>query len=238
MPKKYFLIVDTETTDSQKVADFGAVVCDKQGNIVASCGVLVAETYTNRVEHPLFTNGNSCTLWGKKSLARRYGRYDDMVKNGSRMIATVPAINRWLAQIAVKYRPVLTAYNLNFDLEKCTNTDIDLSIFPKRFCLWNAAAAKWGHSKGYRRVVLETLAFNPPTEKGNMTYQTKAEPMARFVTGNVNMPEEPHTALEDARDYELPILTAIVKGSKVSDYMNAPAYNWRNYQVKDWFTIA
>jgi hypothetical protein len=238
MPKKHFLIVDTETTDNGKVADFGAVVCDKQGNIVASFAALVTEIYTDRVNDPLFTRGNTCTLWGKKSLKRRYARYDAMIKNGSRTLATVPAINRWLAEIAVKYRPVLTAYNLSFDVGVCNNTDIDLSLFPNRFCMWNAAAHRWGQKRAFLQIVLETLAFNPPTKAGNMTYQTKAEPMARFVTGNVNMPAEPHTALEDARDYELPILVALVKGAKVKDYMEAPSYNWRNFQVKDKFKIA
>ena len=38
--KHYYLIVDVETTGDQRVADFGAVVVDRKGNIVASLGVL------------------------------------------------------------------------------------------------------------------------------------------------------------------------------------------------------
>jgi hypothetical protein len=238
MPKKHFLIIDTETTDAQTVADFGAVVCDKQGNVVASCGVLVAEYYTDRDNHPLFTDGNSNSIWGRSSLGKRYAKYDAMIKNGSRMLATVPAINRWLAKVAVKYRPVLTAYNLAFDADKCSRSGIDLDIFPKRFCLWRAAAQKWSQSRAYKQSVLEQLAFNNPTKFGNMSYKTTAESMARFVTGNPEMADEPHTALEDARDYELPILIALIKNSKVKEYMDAPAVDWRKHQVKDHFKAA
>jgi len=40
MKKDYYLIIDTETTMNDKVADFGAVVIDRQGNIQTQCGVL------------------------------------------------------------------------------------------------------------------------------------------------------------------------------------------------------
>ena len=36
--KHYYLIVDTETTKKQTVADFGAVIVTKQGEIVEQVG--------------------------------------------------------------------------------------------------------------------------------------------------------------------------------------------------------
>ena len=39
--KHYYLIVDTETTAKQTVADFGAIVMDRKGNIVEQFGVLL-----------------------------------------------------------------------------------------------------------------------------------------------------------------------------------------------------
>jgi aryl-alcohol dehydrogenase-like predicted oxidoreductase len=51
--------------------------------------------------------------------------------------------------------------------------------------------------------------FNNRTDKGNMGYKTNAEVMAHYVIGNYS--EEPHTALEDAQYYELPILVSILK---------------------------
>lgn len=234
--KKFFLIVDTETTQTERVADFGAVVMSRKGEIVASCGVLVREFYLDREAHPLFhTKDGADPLWGVKNLPQRYARYDQMLQEGSRMLASVAAINRWLAKVAGQYQPTLTAYNLAFDVDKLRKTGVDLDPFGNRFCLWHAAAAKWAHTLPYRRFVLEQAAFNTPTKLGNMSYHTDAEVMARFVLGTPDMPDEPHTALEDARDYEAPILKALIRNGKVAEYTNPPPYNWREYQVKDWF---
>ena len=179
--KKTFLIVDTETTQTEKVADIGCVVVDKEGNVLAQMGALVREFYLDSDAHPLF---------------------------------------------------------LPFDSGKCSNSGIDLDIFEKRFCLWAASAEKWGKTKAYRQFVLDTVGFNKPTKLGNMSYHTNAEIMARFVLDNPMMPDEPHTALEDALHYEAPILTALVKNTPVADYMNPPGYNWRNFQVKGNFKPA
>ena len=45
MKKDYYLIIDTETTINDKVADFGAVICDRKGNIADQCGVLVSGVF-------------------------------------------------------------------------------------------------------------------------------------------------------------------------------------------------
>jgi len=235
MSKKYFLIIDTETTQTDKVADFGAVVCDKQGRIVAECGALVREFYCDSEAHPLFHTKDADPLWGKANLPKRYAEYDRMLTDGRRMLASVAAVNSWLSKVNSKYRPIVTAYNLAFDRSKLSNSGIDISIFNESFCLWHAAARKWMHTKAYRQFVLDNHCFNTPTAKGNMTFQTKAEPMAAFVLGDANMPKEPHTALEDARDYEHPILVSLVKNTLPKEYMHAKPVTWRDVQVKDWF---
>jgi hypothetical protein len=234
--KKAFIIIDTETTQGGKVVDFGAVVCDKGGNVLASCAVLVREFFNDPETHPLFYAQNF--MGGKANLPKRYANYKAKLDNGQRMLASVPAINLWLAKANATFRPVLTAYNLKFDQGVMTETGIDHTIFQKRFCLWHAAAAKWGHTKAYRQMVLDTAAFNNKTEKGNWSYQTKAEPMTRFVLGDATFPNEPHTAYEDALEYELPILVALVKNTLPKDYMSASPYSWQNYQVRDHFKPA
>ena len=128
--KNYFLTIDTETTQDQLVADFAATITDKKGRIVNQCAILVKDIYTNADEHPLFhDSGDVASIWSKASLPARYARYDRMVEGGSRMIASVGAVNRWLDKAASTYRPVLTAYNLAFDAHKCANTGIDLTMF-------------------------------------------------------------------------------------------------------------
>lgn len=230
--KKFFLIVDTETTQSDKVADLGAIVCDKQGIIHASMGVLVRDFYLDREAHPLFHIGDF--LGGKANLPKRYANYDAMVERGDRMIASVTAINKWFARANAQFNPILTAYNLAFDASKARGSGIDLDMFDKRFCLWHSAMRKWAFSKAYRQFILDNHLFNPRTGHGNMSYTTKADYVAQFLLGP-DLPPEPHTALEDARDYELPILKALVKNTSPQEYMNPEPFNWRELQVKDWF---
>lgn len=229
--KQFFLIVDTETTISDHVADFGAVVVDKQGKIHAECGVLVAEFYNTE---KLFHDKNACDIWGFAGLHKREENYRAMLASGSRMLASVNAINRWLERANAKFAPELTAYNLAFDLGKCANSGIDLNIFDTRFCLWHSAAAHFADTKAYKQFIMDNHAFNTPTPHGNMSFKTNAEVMAAFVQGGALI-DEPHTALEDAKFFELPILQAIVKKSKWRE--KSKAYSWRDYQVREHFTV-
>ena len=232
--KKYFLIVDSETTQTDKIADFGAIVCDKQGNIHASCGVLIREFFLDRESHPLFHSRDADPLWGKQNLPARYAAYDEMLQRGDRMVASVAALNKWLARVNAQYGPILTAYNLAFDAGKARNTGIDLDMFGQRFCLWYASVEKWAYTKAYRQFILDNHLFNSPTTLGNMSYTTKADYVAKFLLGPY-LPPEPHTALEDARDYELPILAALVKNTSPKQYMNPSPFSWRELQVMNWF---
>lgn len=235
--KKFFLIVDTETTQTDKVADFGIIVCDKQGVIHYEGGFMVAEIFCDAVNHPLFhLFGDASDVFSAASLPARRARYDAMVKDGRRMVASVAAINSLLAKINARYSPVLTAYNLNFDLGKCANTGIDLTHFDKRFCLWYAAAAKWGRNKDFLHFVLENGYLGNRTKTGHVGVQTKADVVAKFLLG-ADLPDEPHTALEDARDYERPILAALVKNTKVAEYMTPRPYSYRDFAAKNLFTV-
>ena len=232
---QFFLIIDTETTIGDKVADFGAVLVNRKGEILHSAALLVREFYLDNENYPLFHDTSSDPLWGARNLPARYSAYNSMLSDGRRMLASVPAINRWLAKVNGKYNPIVTAYNWAFDKNKLGNSGIDVEMFEKSFCLWHVAANKYAKTKAYRRFVLENVGFNAPTKHGNMSYHTNAEIMARFILNDPDMPNEPHTAFEDVKDYELPILKAILKNTPTKELFEAPAYNWREYQVKDWF---
>jgi len=225
--KQFFLIVDTETTVKDTVADFGAIVVDRKGAIHTQCAVLLRDHF-DILE--LFYTGET-GFWGKSSAARRREAYTKMLNEGSRMLASVAAVNRWLEKVSGKYAPTLTAYNLPFDSDKCQRTGIDLNTFPTRFCLWAAASNTICRSKAYRNFVLENHLFNTPTEKGNMTYKTDAESVAGYLAGQ--MVKEPHTAIEDAIHFELPILTAILKRKAWRD--SVKPYDWKAFQVKSHF---
>lgn len=225
--KQYFLVIDTETTVKDTVADFGAVIIDRRGEISAQCAVMVKDHFTN---NELFYSGIT-GYWGKTSATRRKAKYNEMLEQGTRMLASVPAINRWLDKAAAKFSPILTAYNLAFDTDKCEKTGIDLNAFPIRFCLWSAASATICRTKAYKTFVLENHLFNTPTDKGNMTYKTDAESVAGFLNGKLT--KEPHTAIEDAIQFEVPILSAIIRKKKWRE--RVIAYDWKSYQVKNHF---
>ena len=226
--KQFWCVVDTETTMEDTVADFAAIIVDRHGKIFASCAVLVKNHYG---VHELFHDKKANDIWGYAGLEKRKNTYVNMLNSGTRMLASVNAINKWLNQAVGKYNPELTAYNLPFDENKCSNTEIDLSIFNSRFCLWKAAVGNITHTKAYRQFVLDNHLFNAPTEKGNMSYQTKAESVFGFLNGGFVV--EPHTALEDARDFEIPILTKILTKKDWKDKMIG--YDWNKHQVRDHF---
>lgn len=228
--KQYFAILDTETTMENTVADFAIIICDREGVIYNQCAVLVAGHYGN---FELFHDKNANDIWGYGGLNKRKENYKNMLDTGTRMLASVNAINKWINQAIGKYNPELTAYNLAFDKDKCQKTEIDLSGFKSEFCLWQASVGNICNTKPFKQFALENHAFNKPTEFGNMTMQTNAEIVCGFVKGEFT--KEPHTALEDARDFELPILREIVKRRKWKEKITP--YNWREFQVKNHFTV-
>lgn len=226
--RQYFAILDTETTSQDTVADFAIIICDKRGNIYNHCAVLVRDHFD---KYDLFFDPSARGLWSREYSQQKRKQYDAMLDSGNRMLASVSAINRWINQAIGKYNPTLTAYNLAFDKSKCENTGIELQGFNSQFCLWQAAVGNICNSKKYRQFALEHHAFNRVTEHGNMTFKTNAETVCGFVRGEFT--SEPHTALEDARDFELPILQFIVKRKKWRD--SIVPYNWKQFQVKNHF---
>jgi hypothetical protein len=227
--KQFFAILDTETTMENTVADFAIIIVDREGVIYNQCAVMVKDHYG---KFELFHDKAANDIWGYAGLERRKNNYVEMLNSGKRMLASVTAINNWIQQAIGKYNPTLTAYNLAFDKDKCEKTGIDLSGFKDSFCLWQAAVGNICKTKQYKQFTLEQHGFNSVTSFGNMTFQTNAEMVCAFIKGEFT--KEPHTSLEDARDYELPILQLILKKAKWKEKITP--YNWREFQVKDHFT--
>lgn len=228
--KQYFAILDTETTIENTVADFAIIICDREGKIYNQCSVLVSDHYG---KFELFHDKNANDIWGYGGLQKRKENYIQMLNTGTRMLASVNAINKWIQQAIGKYNPELTAYNLAFDNDKCEKTGIDVTGFSNNFCLWQAAVGNICNTKKFKQFVLENHGFNTPTQSGNMTLQTNAEIVAGFINGEYK--KEPHTALEDARDFELPILREVIKKRNWKEKITP--YNWRDFQVKNHFTV-
>ena len=203
--RHYYLIVDTETTQRGTVADFGAVLITKQGEIVERFGAMVLNHFGSL---PLFADATASdsSLWSEQSAKRREKDYYSMLESGERSISSVGLINQWLVGINARYTPVLTAYNLAFDLGKCRNTRIDLGIFAQSFCLMKAAKRQIGTLAEYHEFCNANDFLTAKLRKPSMT----ADTMAKFIFG-LSLADEPHTALEDAQFYEAPILTKILE---------------------------
>ena len=203
--KHFYLIVDTETTKKQTVADFGAVIVTKQGEIVERFGAMVLGHFGKM---PLFADATApdSALWSEQSAQRREKDYYSMLDTGERSIASPALINQWLVRVNAQYAPVLTAYNLAFDLGKCRNTRINLGIFAQSFCLMKAAKRQIGTLAEYHDFCHDNRFLTLALRKPSMT----ADTMAKFILG-VSLEDEPHTALEDAQFYEAPILTKILE---------------------------
>lgn len=228
--KQFFAILDTETTMENTVADFAIIIVDRKGIIHNQCAVMVKDHYD---KFELFHDKKANDIWGYSGLERRKNNYVEMLNSGKRMLASVNAINKWIDQAIGKYNPELTAYNLAFDLDKCEKTGINLAGFKSKFCLWQAAVGNICNTKTYKQFVLDNHGFNNRTDYGNMTAKTNAEMVAGFINGEFK--EEPHTALEDSRDFEKPILCEILKKNKWREKITP--YNWRNFQVKDLYSV-
>lgn len=226
--KQYFAIIDTETTIADTVADCAIVICDRKGVIFNQMAVIIKNEFEN---NSLFYDINAKGLWSKEYAQFKHDKYIKMLESGSRMFASVAAVNRWIAAAIGKYNPTLTAYNLPFDNSKCTNTEIDLTGFSDRFDLWGAAVGNICKTKQYRQFCLDNHLFNNVTEFKNMTYKTSAESVTGYLSGS--MTDEPHTALEDIIGYELPTLVNIL--AKKDWRKKILPYNWREFQVKDSF---
>lgn len=228
--KQFFAILDTETTIENTVADFAIIIVDRKGIIHNQCAVMVKDHYG---KFELFHDKAANDIWGYAGLERRKAAYVEMLNSGKRMLASINAINKWIEQAIGKYNPELTAYNLAFDVDKCQKTGINLDGFKSKFCLWQAAVGNICNTKMYKQFVLDNHGFNNRTDYGNMTAKTNAEMVAGFINGGFK--EEPHTALEDARDFELPILVEILKKNKWREKITP--YNWRAFQVKDLYQV-
>ena len=228
--KQYFAILDTETTVKDTVADIGIVIVDRKGNIYNQMAVLVKGQFD---EVELFYDNRAAGIWSFEYAQQKRAKYNQMLNSGARMLSGVNAINSWIQKAIAVYNPTLTAYNLAFDVSKCANTGIDVNGFESRFCLWQAAVGNICDTTAYKRFVLENHCFNKPTDKGNMTFQTNAEVVCGFLTGTLI--DEPHTAIEDAINFELPILTHILK--KRDWKSKITPYDWNKFQVRNHFKV-
>ena len=216
--KKLFLIADTETSMQKHVIDFGAVICDRHGNILHKIAVLITDFYETEDLFYCTQSG----FFGRRNLEKRKNAYIGMLNDGTRRLATVIQVNAWLNK-AREMGCDLTAYNLQFDKGVCAGSGIDLTGFRSEFCLWKESQRIYGKRKGFINFCVKHGLM---TAKFNI--QTGAEAISAYLKGEFE--KEPHTAFEDVLYHELPILVNILRQKKGIKH---EAYNWRNFRLAD-----
>lgn len=226
--KQFYCIIDTETTIKHTVADLGLLIVDRQGNVHNKLSVLVKGHFD---KYELFYT-HDLGLWAKQNEPKRRQKYVDMLNEGSRMLASVPAINKWIQKAIGQYNPILTAYNLPFDICKSKETGICLDDFRNSFCLWNASIGNVCQTRGYKKFCLDNHLFTNRTDLGNACFKTSAETVASYLYNE--MITEPHTAIEDCY-IERDILKHVVTRKKWRSKM--VPFNWRNMQLKDHYKV-
>ena len=201
--KKYYMILDTETTSNAKtVYDIAYTIIDRQGNIIEQANYLVKEI----IEHP-FLRG---ILQRDKYSAAKYQETYAELYTHKAMVKSFLDIRCNIRRAIRKYNCPVIAYNVHFDKTALNDMAKDLgkkSFFTKDtqiWDLWNIALFTLCDSINYTKFC-DTHGF--VNERGNR--QTTAESVYCYITKDPNF-KEAHTALADT-EIEAQILLACLK---------------------------
>jgi DNA polymerase III epsilon subunit-like protein len=227
-----YVIIDTETTSYDRAFDIGLVLTDLQGNILVkngkprAVGYMVSEIWEGLASQedvvkitkenekrrllglPLFEVPESVyydnsELWGINTINRRLTTFDHLPRRIEKTEFIKGVIN---SIINSGYIPV--AYNAKFDKEKLENTGIRINGW---LDLWGLSTQTLRKdtvlTARYVTKMLHTVRGVRESSRYGVlpTIATSADLIYHFLIDD-KAPEEPHTALEDAMDYEQPLL--------------------------------
>lgn len=204
--KTFFAILVTEATIENKVADLGIVICDREGHLHNQCAVLIDDNY-NHLE--IFCDENLNGALRVACLERRRTNYEEMINARVRIVSNVNTINSWINQVIDKYDPILTAYDLDINSTRCQNTGIDVSNFSERFCFRDAIIDNIRDTEKYIKFAAKNNLADRSGEWFCMDFKEAMENIYWFLFGRRKIIS--NTALEDARDFQIPILASILK---------------------------
>ena len=199
--KKYFLVVDVETTNSTEQAltyDIGFSVCDKKGNVYESKSFAISDIFFD--EKKIY---NNYELMDSAYYANKLPQYYEGMRSGAWKVVPLLVARQEIHRLMKEYNiNVVCAYNCNFDKNALNTTLRYISkskirwFFPygtEFYCIWNMACQTICKQKGYLRFCLKNGLYS---ESGNM--KTSAETVWAYMTQNPNF-EEKHTGLEDVK---------------------------------------
>lgn len=184
-------IVDTETTKSGMVYDFGAAIMNAAtGEIIDTMNVIVEETF------------NDVSLMATSYYANKIPAYLEAINAGAlEVLGFSDCFKRFGALLESYNVRSVWAYNMAFDFKALNRTVAELSngfvtsFFPasvKCYDLMSSAINLIGNTRRYQKWAIEHN-YVTPTGRARAT----AETMFRFIADDDSFIEE-HTALSDA----------------------------------------
>ena len=205
-------VTDTETANSVEQPlpyDIGYKITDCHQNELVRRSFLVAEIYYNHKD-----------LMQSAYYADKLPQYEEEVKRGERIIASIYTIRKIILEDMKKYNiTVIYAYNMSFD-KNAINNDIRYITKSKyRYffpygtefrCIWHMACQVLLARPSFIKFALANGYVSP---KGNIL--TNAEVCYRYITGNTDFVEQ-HKGIDDV-DIETEILFACKRQHKKMD---------------------
>lgn len=188
--KKYFMVVDVETTNGFKkplVYDVGFAICDKKGHIFEKHSYIVDEIFNNK------------SLMSTAYYKEKVPRYLKGIEEGVFTVKSFTEIRDILNDCIERWNvTVISAYNLNFDANALGTTAKHLLKINKFLThrvemldIWSFACEVLFRQRTFHKVAVEEEWVS---EAGNL--RTSAEIAHRYITGTHEFEEE-HTGLED-----------------------------------------
>ena len=191
MEKEFFVVLDTETTnsiDDPLAYDVGFAVVDAMGNVYAHYSFVVAEVFLDE------------ELMESAYFVEKIPMYWEDIKAGRRTLAKLSTISRTLARIMKEYDTnIICAHNARFDYRSTNTTQRFLTsskyryFFPYGVEIWDTLKMA---RKAFDDSQYDEFCYNNNyiTKNGRKRYT--AEILYRFITNNIDF-EESHTGLED-----------------------------------------
>ena len=226
MNKKYYLILDVETTNSTEdalVYDVGFVVADKDGKTYEGDSFIVSDIFFKEQE-----------LMKTAYYAEKIPQYLKGIDEKAFKVRDFYTVRKTILDIIRKYKiEAVCAYNASFDYNALNTTQRWLTkskyryFLPygtKIFDIWNMACQVICTQKRYIKFCLEN---NFLSESGNI--KTSAEAVFAYISKNKDFTES-HTGLQDVL-IEIQIMAHCFRQHKKMN-KEIDRFCWRIPQIK------
>ena len=197
--KNYYLIVDTETANTNNdnmsdplVYDIGGAIVDKKGTVYETFSFVISDVFYGMTD-----------IMTSAYYADKIPMYKEQIKNGSRKVVTYFTAKKYVADLCKAWNvKSIIAHNMYFDYKATNQTQRYLTKSKYRY-FFPYGIELWDTQKMAHDTICKQKSYIEWCERnGFMTRhkkprpQEKAETIYRYLIGDVDFIES-HTGLED-----------------------------------------